>query len=600
MLVPANRFEVVECVAALQAVKERDLDGEPRGAGPLDVLCPHILIRACAGPLDPAELFNEVKSVGAYADLTRASFDDCFEFCATGGYALRAYDKWKRLLQRPDGRWILRDPRAAQRIRMNIGTIQDTDTLKVRLKRSRGGKPLGEVEESFAAMLTPGDTFLIGGQIVRYEGLREMTVEVTRRADKKPKVATFSGTKFATSTQLSQRILRLFQQDDWPQLPAHTAEWLALQRQVSHLPKPDHLLIESFPHEQRAHTVVYGFAGRNAQQTLGLLLSKRMEELGYDPLGFVATDYATLFWGLSPVSDPVALMDPEVLEQGLEQWLAGNALMKRTFRASATIAEQFEAREFSKAIRSIMTLADRANQYIDSNKPWELARDPDRLQDVHDVCSVGINLFRYLIAYLKPVIPETATKAESFLNIEFAWPQTGNVLLGHSINKFKPLITRIEEAQVEKMVEASQQNNPEAQTKNAPKAAAPAPAKKATVKAEPETSSDSSNEISIDDFFKVDLRVAEVTEANHVEGADKLLQLTLNVGDHTRNVFSGIKSAYTPEDLVGKLVVVVANLKPRKMRFGMSEGMVLAAAGDKGDEIFIVQIPGATPGMKVS
>ncbi|MFK8020867.1 MAG: methionine--tRNA ligase [Pseudomonadales bacterium] len=268
--------------------------------------------------------------------------------------------------------------------------------------------------------------------------------------------------------------------------------------------------------------------------------------------------------------------------------------------ASAGIAEQFEAREFSKAIRSIMTLADRANQYIDSNKPWELARDPDRLQDVHDVCSVGINLFRYLIAYLKPVIPETASKAESFLAIDLAWPKTGDALLGHSINKFKPLITRIEEAQVEKMVEASQQNNPDAQTKDASKAAAAVPAQKAKVKAEPETSSDSSNEISIDDFFKVDLRVAEVTEANHVEGADKLLQLTLNVGDHTRNVFSGIKSAYAPEDLVGKLVVVVANLKPRKMRFGMSEGMVLAAAGDKGDEIFIVQIPGATPGMKVS
>ncbi len=342
ILVPANRFEVVECVAALQAVKERDLDGEPRGAGPLDVLCQHILIRACAGPLDPAALFQEVKSVGAYAEITRAAFDDCFEFCATGGYALRAYDKWQRLLKRPDGFWILRDPRAAQRIRMNIGTIQDTDTLKVRLKRSRGGKPLGEVEEGFAASLTQGDTFLIGGQIVRYEGLREMTVEVTRRADKKPKVATFMGTKFATSTQLSQRILRLFQQGDWPELPTNTADWLHLQREVSRLPHPDRLLVESYPHEGRAHTVVYGFAGRNAQQTLGLLLSKRMEELGYDPLGFVATDYATLFWGLNPVRDPSALMDPNALEQGLEQWLAGNALIKRTFRASATIAGLIE------------------------------------------------------------------------------------------------------------------------------------------------------------------------------------------------------------------------------------------------------------------
>jgi len=342
LLVPANRFEVVECVAALQAVKEHELDGDPRGPGPLDVMCQHILIRACAGPIDPSALYQEIKSVGAYSIVSRASFDDCFDFCATGGYALRAYDKWKRLQERPDGTWALRDPRAAQRIRMNIGTIQDTDTLKVRLKKSRGGKPLGEIEEGFASTLTQGDTFLIGGQIVRYEGLREMTVEVTRRADKKPKVATFNGTKFATSTQLSQRILRMFQQSDWPALPAHTADWLTLQRGVSILPRPGRLLIESFPHDNRCHTVVYGFAGRNAQQTLGLLLSKRMEELGYDPLGFVATDHATLFWGLKPVADPNALMDPDTMEQGLEQWLAGNALIKRTFRASATIAGLIE------------------------------------------------------------------------------------------------------------------------------------------------------------------------------------------------------------------------------------------------------------------
>ena len=342
LLVPANRFEAVECAAALQAVKEHELDGDPRGPGPLDVLCQHILIRACAGPLDPDTLYREIKSVGAYSEVTRASFDDCFEFCATGCYALRAYDKWKRLLQRPDGKWILRDPRAAQRIRMNIGTIQDTDTLKVRLKKSRGGKPLGEVEENFAASLTQGDTFLIGGQIVRYEGLREMTVEVTRRADKKPKIATFAGTKFATSTQLNQRILRMFQQEAWPELPAHTADWLTLQRGASILPRPGRLLIETFPHEDRHHTVVYGFAGRNAQQTLGLLLSKQMEQLGYDPLGFVATDYATLFWGLNPITDPEALMNPNTIEHGLEQWLAGNALIKRTFRASATIAGLIE------------------------------------------------------------------------------------------------------------------------------------------------------------------------------------------------------------------------------------------------------------------
>ena len=263
-------------------------------------------------------------------------------------------------------------------------------------------------------------------------------------------------------------------------------------------------------------------------------------------------------------------------------------------QASEDIAQLFEIREFSKAIRQIMTLADKANQYIDAHKPWELARDPERMTDVHNVCSVGINLFRYLIAYLKPVLPETASKAETFLNLELAWPQQGDVLLNHSINKFKPLITRVDDAQVEKMLEASKETDAAAPSASATKAP------KKVEKPQVDKKDDDNSEISIDDFFKVDLRVAKVIDAKHVEGADKLLQLTLDVGDHTRNVFSGIKSAYSPEDLLGKLVVVVANLKPRKMRFGMSEGMVLAAAGDGDEEIFIVQTPGATPGMKVS
>lgn len=338
LLVPANRFEVVECRAALEAVRDHDLDGDPRGAGPLDVLCQHILITACAGPFQADDLYAEVTTSGPYAGLTRPDFDACLVFCATGGYALRAYDQWQRLKQHPDGSWHLRDPRSAALIRMNIGTIQDADLLKVRLRKARGGKPLGEVEESFAASLSQGDTFLIGGQIVRYEGLREMTVEVSRNAAKKPRVAVFSGTKFATSTQLSQRILRLLARDDWPDLPDHTGDWLHLQRVMSQLPRADRLLIESFPHDGREHACVYGFAGRNAQQTLGLLLTKRMEELGLDPLGFVSTDYATLFWGLEPLTDPAPLFEIDALRAGLEHWLTGNAVMKRTFRACATIA----------------------------------------------------------------------------------------------------------------------------------------------------------------------------------------------------------------------------------------------------------------------
>lgn len=337
LIVPANRFEVIECVAALQAVRDRTLDGDTDHTGPLDVLCQHILIRACAGPFTADDLFAEVKSAGAYADLSRDAFDRCLDFAATGGYALRAYDQWQRLIQNGD-EYRLRDPRATQRIRMNIGTIVDSEKMAVRMKKSRGGKPLGEVEEYFASTLRQGDTFLIGGQIVRYEGMRELTVEVTRTAHKKPKIATFMGTKFATSTQLSDRILTMFAQDDWPDLPQNIRDWLHLQRRVSQLPEKDRLLVETFPHDGREHLCAYGFAGKNAQQTLGLLLTQRMEEQGLNPLGFVCTDYATLVWGITEVTDPKSLFSRDALQDTMEKWLSDNAVMKRTFKSSAIIA----------------------------------------------------------------------------------------------------------------------------------------------------------------------------------------------------------------------------------------------------------------------
>ena len=339
LLVPANRFEVVECKAALDAVRAHTLDGEPRGPGPRDVLCQHILLTACAGPFDAGALYEEISDAGPYHNISRAEFDATLDFVATGGYALRAYDRWQRLKQ-TKGLWHLRDPRTAAIIRQNLGTIIDIETLKVRLKGR--GQPLGEVEESFAASLTPGDTFLIGGEIVRYDALREMTVEVTRQPGRDPKVAVFSGTKFATSTLLTDRILQLFQQENWPDLPTHTANWLALQRETSRLPTRNTLLLESFPHDGREHLCIYGFAGRNAQQTLGLLVTKQMEDQGLAPLGFVATDYATLIWGLEPVTDAAALFAPDTLRHGLETWLNSNALMKRTFRNVAVIAGLIE------------------------------------------------------------------------------------------------------------------------------------------------------------------------------------------------------------------------------------------------------------------
>jgi ATP-dependent Lhr-like helicase len=341
VLVPANRFEVLECRAALEAVRAHDLDGAPRGPGPLDVLCQHILLVACAGPFEADALFAEVRRAGPYHGLARADFDACLEFCATGGYALQAYDRWRRLVER-DGRWQLRDPRRARTTRMNVGTIVGTETLSVRLK-GRGGSALGEVEEDFAATLVPGDCFLFGGEVVRYEGLRELVVEVSRAPSREPKIAVYAGTKLATSTLLSHRVIELLADPDrWRSLPGHTREWLELQAEVSRLPEPGRLLAETFPRGDRAHLCLFGFAGRNAHQTLGLLVTRRMEAAGLDPLGFVANDYALLISGLREVPDPAALLDPEGLREGLEGWLGANAVMKRTFRDAATIAGLIE------------------------------------------------------------------------------------------------------------------------------------------------------------------------------------------------------------------------------------------------------------------
>ncbi len=338
IIVPANKFEIVECQAALEAVRDKDLDGEPIASGSLDVLCQHILLVACSGKILPAKLFEEIKQIGAYKNLTHEEFKECMGFCIDGGYALNRYEQWHRLKLDHSGNLILRDPRIANKIRMNVGTIQDTETLKVRTHRRSGGKPLGEIEEAFAASLTKGDTFLIGGKIVRFESLREMIVEVTHNANKQPKIATFMGTKFATSTKLSDRILDSFENQSWKDLPADTVNWLNKQKEFSQLPVRNSLLIETFFRKSRHYLVVYGFAGRNANQTLGLILSKKLEELNLAPLGFVANDYATLIWGLEKVENPIQLFKFSEIELGLDKWFSGNALMKRTFKAVASVS----------------------------------------------------------------------------------------------------------------------------------------------------------------------------------------------------------------------------------------------------------------------
>lgn len=345
LIVPANRLEVLECFMALEAIYENKLDSELQTPIPLDVICQHLLLVACAGPFKPIDIFNEIRSISKYKNLTRVEFDKCLDFCITGGYALKKYEQWHRLMETSDGYVKLRDPRIANRLRMNAGTIQDNDTLKVKYKSKHGkskGLSIGEVEEAFAISLTPGDTFLIGGKIVKFESLREMIVEVSRKPGKKPKIAVFSGTKFATSTLLCDRILKTLEEKRWENLPDYLCRWLKQQETYSKLPQSNSLLIETFPRNNLHYICVYGFAGRNAQQTLGLLLTKRMEEMGLNPLGFVANDYTTLVWGLTKVVDPTKLVGGENILKGLDLWLSNNAVMKRTFRSVATIAGLIE------------------------------------------------------------------------------------------------------------------------------------------------------------------------------------------------------------------------------------------------------------------
>ncbi|MEM7424085.1 MAG: helicase-related protein, partial [Pseudomonadota bacterium] len=343
LLVPANRFEVLECHAALDAVHEGTLDPEPLPRGGVDVMCQHLLLTACAGDFDADAMFAEIGRAGAYATLSRSQFDRALDFCATGGYALRAYPQWHRLVEKAPGRWGLRDPRTARTLRMNVGTIVEPEYLKVRMGRGRGGPILGEVEEAFAATLTPGDSFLIGGQVVRYDATREAMMQVSPSPGKEPKIAVFSGTKLAMSTLLSDRVIGILQDTSrWQDLPGPVRDWLALQRRHATLPAPGRLLVETFPDGGRHYTVLYAFAGRNANQTLGLLVSQRMEEAGLAPQGFLSTDYALMLWGLVPVTDPGPLLSAEGLTRGFEDWLAGNEVMKKTFRQVAVVAGLIE------------------------------------------------------------------------------------------------------------------------------------------------------------------------------------------------------------------------------------------------------------------
>jgi len=343
LLVPANRFEVLECKAAMDAVNAMELDGDRPRPGGLDVLAQHVMGTAVAGPFDPDTLYAEVSAAAPYADLDRATFDDVVEFVRTGGYALTAYERFQRIRLRDDGRYELVNKRVAQSYRMNIGTIVEATVLKVRLNR---GRVLGEIEEYFVQWLRPGDTFLFAGRLLTFQAMREQFVEVTAGGggnENEPAVPAYVGGKLPLTTQLADRVRAMLENPDfWPTLPGPVEEWLEMQRWRSVMPKADRLLVETFPRRHKEYLVAYTFEGRNAHQTLGMLLTKRMERMGYAPLGFVATDYVIAVWSVKPVTDVAALFDQDLLGDDLEEWMAESTLLKRTFRNVAVIAGLIE------------------------------------------------------------------------------------------------------------------------------------------------------------------------------------------------------------------------------------------------------------------
>ncbi len=342
LLVPANRFEVLECRAALEAVAAMELDKGPSRPGGLDVLAQHILGLACSDPLDATRLYDEIIRAAPYADLAYEDYEAVFGFVATGGYALQAYERYHRLRQGKDGLWRIAYPKIAQRYRMNVGTIVEEPLIKVRLKN---GRALGEVEEYFIQGLVPGDSFLFAGEFLTYLGLKETDALVAKGGGEDPKVPAYAGGRLPLTSELAARVRALLSdQRRWGDLPAPVVEWLEIQRWRSRLPPAQGLLVETFPRAGKEFLVAYCFEGRNAHQTLGMLLTRRMERLGLKPLGFVATDYVIAVWSLRPATDLATLFAEDLLGDDLEEWMAESSMLRRTFRQVATIAGLIERR----------------------------------------------------------------------------------------------------------------------------------------------------------------------------------------------------------------------------------------------------------------
>ena len=346
VLVPTNRFEILECRAAEAAVENGEMDGEGIREGSLDVLAQHVMGRACGMGFNLGELYDEIIRAAPYCDLDWETWERIVDFVANGGYALKTYDRFHRIVRRPDGLWVARTREDAQKHRMNVGAIVEAQHLDVRLanfvggktaerrKAVRAGRKLGEIEEYFIGTLSPGDSFLFAGEILRLLGIENDQVLVTRSKSDKPAIPSYNGGKFPLSTFLAERVRDMIHDPgQWSALPGPVREWFEIQKDKSSIPPADHLLIETFPRGERHYIILYPFEGRLAHQTLGMLLTRRLERWGRKPLGFVASEYTMGIWAMDDLSDldMAELLAPDILGDDLEEWLDESALMKRTF-----------------------------------------------------------------------------------------------------------------------------------------------------------------------------------------------------------------------------------------------------------------------------
>jgi len=418
-LVPANRFEILECQAALDAVEAAAQDTPDARLGAPDVLAQHILGMACADAFDPVRLYDEIVSAAPYATLSWEDFEAVVDYVATGGYALRAYERFAKILRGPDGLWRVRDARTAQQYRMNVGTIVESAKVKVRLARAnrarpgavlpRGGRVLGEIEEDFADTLTPGDTFLFAGEVLRFEGLSEDEALATRAGPgTDPAIPSYAGAKFPISTFLAARVRAMIADPfEWDRLPKQVSDYLVQQRTRSVLPGPTGLLVETFPRSGRYYLTAFPFEGRLAHQTLGMLLTRRLERARMRPLGFAANDYGIAIWMTRDLSDRIAL-EPDFLEalfaedmlgDDLEAWLDESAMMKRTFRQCAVIAGLIERRHpgQAKTGRQVTMSTDLVYDVLRKHQPDHLllrAARQDAATGLLDVKRLGMMLRR--------------------------------------------------------------------------------------------------------------------------------------------------------------------------------------------------------------